>query len=378
MFVASVILLLVALLTDGYIWFNFLRGGAALWSALHWLPTVALVLAIALAAAGVAQDGAFRAIVLLVVCAVLPKLVFTLVSLLGRLAGLLCHGAAPVADVAGAALAIVVLGCALYGSLAGWRRLVVRPVDVAAPGLPAAFNGYCIVHISDLHLGTYASAPGAVDRIVDTINSLNADLVVFTGDIVNGYPDELTPFMERLSQIKARDGVVSVLGNHDYCMYHNYAPGDSPEKAVRRLIEAERRMGWQLLLNQHITLHRGADSIAVVGVENSSRPPFPDRGDLPKAIGPHPCPYSIVLTHDPSHWRRAVLPTTGAQLTLSGHTHAMQLKIGGFSPSQWIYPEWGGVYREGSRYLNVNTGTGGNVPFRFGAWPEIALITLRQ
>ncbi len=378
MFVATVILLLVALLTDGYIWFNFLRGGALLWSALHWLPTAALVLAIALAASGVAQDGAFRAIVLLVVCAVLPKLVFTLVSLLGRLAGLLCHGAAPVADVAGAAVALVVLGCAIYGSVAGWRRLVVRPVDVATPSLPAAFNGYRIVHISDLHLGTYASAPEAVDRIVDTINSLHADLVVFTGDIVNGYPDELMPFLGRLSQIKARDGVVSVLGNHDYCMYHSYAPGDSPEKAVRRLIEAERRMGWQLLLNQHITLHRGADSIAVVGVENSSRPPFPDRGDLPKAIGQHPCPYSIVLTHDPSHWRRAVLPATSSQLTLSGHTHAMQLKIGSFSPSQWIYPEWGGVYREGSRYLNVNTGTGGNVPFRFGAWPEIALITLHQ
>ena len=138
-------------------------------------------------------------------------------------------------------------------------------------------------------------------------------------------------------------------------------------------------MGWQLLLNENRLIVRGNDSIAIIGVENDGKPPFPAMGDLPRATSGTDRLFKLLLSHDPSHWRRKVLPDTDIQLTLSGHTHAMQFRLGGFSPSAWIYPEWGGLYTENGRGLYVNMGIGSvMIPYRFGAWPEISVITLRK
>lgn len=139
-------------------------------------------------------------------------------------------------------------------------------------------------------------------------------------------------------------------------------------------------MGWHLLMNEHVMIARGReDAIALIGVENSSRPPFPDYGDLPKAMqGLHEGTFKILLSHDPSHWRREVLRQTDIALTLSGHTHAGQLRIGKFSPARWAYNEWGGKYVEDGSMLHVSLGVGGTVPFRLGAWPEVNVITLRK
>ena len=252
--------------------------------------------------------------------------------------------------------------------------------------LPKSFDGYRILQLSDLHIGTFRGNPGFIRKLVKVVNEQNADLIVFTGDLVNIRADEVRPFMADLSTMKQRDGVLSIMGNHDYCEYGQ----DHSERYEKRnqniLHYLEAKMGWRMLDNEHVTIGRLrqtcgeniSESIAVIGVENISKPPFPDYGDLEKAIGDLPAGmFKVLLSHDPSHWRRGVLNKTDIALTLSGHTHAGQLKIGRFSPSKWAYNEWGGKYVEGDSMLYVSTGIGGTVPFRFGAWPEINVITLK-
>lgn len=273
----------------------------------------------------------------------------------------------------------IVAAMALYGLIFGWRHIVVRNIGIPFKNLPESFDGYRIAHLSDLHVGTFDEAPGTMDRIVEKVNALSPDLILFTGDIVNLTPDELKPYMRVLSSLKAPDGVYSVLGNHDYCGYMRYSTPDGQENAIKKVISLERECGMDLLLNESRIIHHGKDSIALIGVENDGLPPFPERGDLVKAqTGLPDGIFKILMSHDPTHWRRKVLPDTGIDLTLSGHTHAMQFRIGNFSPSKFIYREWGGLYSEGQRKLFVSTGTGGNIAFRWGAWPEIDVLTLRK
>jgi predicted MPP superfamily phosphohydrolase len=248
---------------------------------------------------------------------------------------------------------------------------------VACQTLPPSFQGFRIAHISDLHLGTYTSHPEIVERIVEMVSEASPDLIVFTGDIVSISPQELRPFTETLSRLQAPYGIVSILGNHDYCTYGPRKSAFEHKAQLEEVITMQRQMGWNLLMNEHIVLRNGNDSIAIIGVENDGHPPFPARANLGKATeGISAGCYKILLTHDPSHWRRAILSHTDIPLTLSGHTHAMHLRIGGWSPSALLFSEWGGLYKENNQYLHVNTGTGSNIPFRLGAWPEITIITL--
>jgi predicted MPP superfamily phosphohydrolase len=137
--------------------------------------------------------------------------------------------------------------------------------------------------------------------------------------------------------------------------------------------------GWRLLRNENVVISRGDDEIAIIGVENEGKPPFPAYADLPKAMdGTERCAFRILMSHDPSHWHREILPESDIQLTLSGHTHAAQLKIGHFTPARFVYSEWGGLYKEDDRYLYVSDGIGGTFPFRFGAWPTVEIITLKK
>lgn len=266
-----------------------------------------------------------------------------------------------------------------YGFFFGWRHLVVRSATCTSPLLPAAFDGYRVVQLSDIHIGTFLRNRSFIDKMVRAVNAQRPDLVVFTGDLVNVSAQEVIPFQHALKQIQARDGVFSVMGNHDYCEYGEDKSAGNIRKNQTVLRYLEQKIGWRLLMNEHVTLHRNGACIELVGVENISRPPFPDYGDLEKALeGTSPGSFKILLSHDPSHWRRGVLHKTDIALTLSGHTHAGQISMGRLSPAKWAYNEWGGKYTEDGAMLYVSVGIGGTVPFRFGAWPGIDVIELRR
>ncbi len=266
-----------------------------------------------------------------------------------------------------------------YGFFFGWRHIIVRRATCVSPLLPASFDGYRVLQLSDIHIGTYLRNRRFIDKLVALVNAQHADLVVFTGDLVNVSAEEVIPFQHVLRQVRAADGVLSIMGNHDYCEYGADKSRRNVTKNQTVLHYLEEKIGWHLLMNEHKLISRGGDNIAVIGVENISRPPFQDYGDLRKAMEGLPDGmFKILLSHDPSHWRRGVLNQTDIALTLSGHTHAGQLRVGRLSPSKIAYQEWGGKYTENGAMLYVSTGIGGTVPFRLGAWPEVSIITLRR
>ena len=298
-----------------------------------------------------------------------------------------CRTGAAIAPVILYSLSFALFACLLYilayGVTIGFRKLDIKRIEYASADLPKAFDGYKIVHFSDIHLGTYGDDVSYVRRAVDSINAQDADLIVFTGDIQNVEPSEVRPFEQVLASLKARDGVISIMGNHDY---GDYFRGTPKEKIANEheLMAIERRMGWTLLCNETMVIRRDSDSIVIAGMENDGEGHFfnavrkaKNERFVSALSEAEPSPFAIMLQHDPSSWRRTILPLCSAQLTLSGHTHATQLILFGWSPSQWLYREWGGMFYEGSRAINVSTGLGGFIPFRFGVPGEVVTITLR-
>lgn len=275
--------------------------------------------------------------------------------------------------------AAVVALLVLYASVVEPARLEVKRVEYASARLPQRFEGFRIVQFSDLHLGSFALRPGIVSRMVERINALEPQLILFTGDIVNRRSSELEPFLSILSRLHATHGIYAVLGNHDYGTYYRWPSPEAERDNLLRLQQMMAQMGWTLLNNDHCFIHLGADSIALVGVENEGEPPFPQYGNLPRALHGAGQGFKLLMSHNPIHWRREVLPESDVDLTLSGHTHAMQCILGGRSLSELKYPEWHGFYYEGKRALYVNIGIGHvGFPFRFNAPPEITLLTLRR
>lgn len=272
----------------------------------------------------------------------------------------------------------------LYGHIFGPEKLTIKTFTYRSASVPSAFHGFRIIQLSDLHVGTFSNRKNIISQITDSVMSLHPDMIVFTGDLVNYHSGELDAFLPILSKIKAPYGVYAILGNHDYMNYRHWLTDNDRKADIQRLISLEKKMGWRVLLNENCIIHRLTDSIAIVGVENDGKPPFPSRADLPRALkGVSPDCFSILLSHDPTHWKRDVLPTTNIPLTLSGHTHGMQLQVGNFSPASWFYPEWGGPYvtsgDSSPRTLYVSLGTGEVLlPFRLGAWPEINVIILHH
>ncbi len=377
----AIIPLLLMLVPDVYIWHFFVRNfnPSILLKILYWLPLTIAGCTVVASVIGLHQMWLLKLFFFVFLCLALPKLIFMLISLVGKGGGLVVPTVALWADILGVALALVMVGMSIYGMTYGWKKFTVTEVAISSPLIPTEFNGYRIVQLSDLHIGTFAESPEAVDDLVAKVNQLQPDVVLFTGDLVNSAPEELTEFLEPLSGIQARDGVYSVLGNHDYCLYQRY---DNPRDQIlnqQRIVELQEQMNWKLLMNENVSLQRDGAEISLIGVENAGRPPFPSHSDLKKAmVGVPDNSFKILMTHDPTHWRREVLDSTDIQLSLAGHTHAMQFKILGFSPSRWAYDEWAGLYTEKQQQLYINHGTGGNMPFRFGAWPEITLITLNK
>lgn len=265
----------------------------------------------------------------------------------------------------------------LYGSLIERNTFRIKEIELAYENLPEGFKDYRIVHISDIHARSFSKREKSLQRAVDKINALDPDMIAFTGDLITMTPDELDNISAALSSLKTRDGVFSVLGNHDYCMYSDMSQTEK-QKCLEELIRKEREMGWDLILNEHRIIRKGQDSIAVIGVENTSPlKHFPSRGDLNKASEGTEGMFRILLTHDPMHWEAEI---TGKDypLTLSGHTHAMQVSLFGWSPSSLIFKQHKGLYTEGNQSIYVNKGLGETIfPARIGARPEITLITLK-
>lgn len=271
-----------------------------------------------------------------------------------------------------------------YGNLFGRYFHETKKVEIPCKGLPESFKGYRIVHISDLHINGYEGKDNLLLSIIKEINALKPDLICFTGDLVSIDEAELTHFLPLLRQLKAKDGVISIMGNHDYMPYKRNVSNKERAMNVAELQRMEREdLGWKLLLNENTFIHRGNDSIAIVGSENQSLGihSIIRRGNLTKALEGTDKSFRIILTHDPTHWRGEILGKARSKddgtLTLSGHTHSGQFRVLGFSVARFIYKEYDGLYTEGNQHLYINIGLGGTMPMRIGATPEITLITLR-
>ena len=266
-----------------------------------------------------------------------------------------------------------------YGRYVGASQLEVRRVEFASADLPDAFDGYRIVQFSDAHVGSFIGGrEDYLQRAVDSINAQKADAVVFTGDLQNISYDEIEPFKALLGSIQSRDGIYSVLGNHDYAEY--IGPTDDPAVIDRQLggsVGIHHDMGWRLLRNGWHRVRRDSACIYIAGMENDGEGRFPQLGNHNTALrGISRRDFVVMLEHDPSSWRRRILPHTHVQLTLSGHTHGGQMSLFGWSPACLRYKEYDGLYYMGPRAINVSRGIGGVLPFRLGAPGEIVVITL--
>lgn len=276
-------------------------------------------------------------------------------------------------------------GSGLFGTLiygfGNKHRYQVTKIKLDYPNLPQAFRGIRIAHISDIHAGSFSDKE-AVIKGVQKLMLEKPDLILFTGDLVNNVASEMDEYMDVFNKLNAPLGIYSTLGNHDY---GDYVEWDSPAEKntnLERLKKVHAAMGWKLLMNEHVVLEKESDSIALLGIENwSSKARFPKYGDLKKAYaGSEKHPFKILLSHDPSHWRAEVCESyQDIDLVLSGHTHGMQfgVEIPGikWSPVQYVYNEWAGLYEKGNQKLYVNRGFGFiGYPGRVGILPEITVL----
>ena len=265
-----------------------------------------------------------------------------------------------------------------YGSFIERNCFRVKEITIRTENIPEAFDGYRIVHISDIHARSFSGREKHLQRAMDKINGLAPDMIAFTGDLITMTPDELDSHSLALSSLKAADGVFSVLGNHDYSMYSDASP-EARQKHMETLITAEKELGWDLLMDENRIIRRGTDSIAVIGVQNTSPSRhFPSKGDLSMASKGSDGMFRILLSHDPMHWEAEILGQD-YPLTLSGHTHAMQLSLLGWSPSSLMFKQYRGLYTKNGQSLHVNPGLGETIfPARIGVRPEITLLTLTR
>ncbi len=259
----------------------------------------------------------------------------------------------------------------------------IRRVPLAYPNLPEAFRGLKIVQISDIHSGSFDNKK-AVEKGVQEVMDLKPDLILFTGDLINDRATEMEDYVDVFSRLKAPMGVFSTLGNHDYGDYVKWPTEELRNQNIEDLKAIQAKMGWRLLMNEHVVLGKMGQEIALIGIENwSAKARFPKHGKMWEAYpGAEKYPFKILMSHDPSHWDAEVRPKySDIDLTLSGHTHGMQfgIEIPGFkwSPVKYVYDQWAGLYEEGKQKLYVNRGYGFiGYPGRVGILPEITLIEL--
>lgn len=281
----------------------------------------------------------------------------------------------------------MIMGGGLFGTLVygfgNKYRYQVKRVKLNYSHLPAAFRGLKIVHISDIHSGSFTDKE-AVMKGVYKIMKEQPDLILFTGDLVNNVADEMNDYLDVFDKLSAPLGVYSTLGNHDYGDYVQWDSKEEKTANLEKLKKVHAALGWRLLMNEHVALERGGEKLALLGIENwSAKARFPKYGDMKKAYaGTAEYPFKILMSHDPSHWKGQVIEDfPDIDLTLSGHTHGMQfgVEIPGFkwSPVQYVYKEWAGLYEKDAQKLYVNRGFGFiGYPGRVGILPEITVLEL--
>lgn len=414
----------VSILADLYIWTDIRQGKSRKrwgWSNVYAISSFILwiFLAVIVAMPRRGLNGGVYAVMWMLTVYLsiyIPKLFYCIFSLLGRIPRIFRANRWKWMNYAGVAAALGGFALLWHGILYTRTHPQLVEVKLTSDRLPDNFDNYKIVQISDLHLGTWGSNTEFLADMVDRINALNPDLIVFTGDIVNQKSQELLPFKETLSKLKAKDGVYSILGNHDYGDYVDWPSAGAKKSNLNDLIKIQNEAGMKMLNNSHAYIFRKKgnrrDSIAIIGVENWGEPPFTRYGDLQKAYPADSLHnlrdnnFKILLTHNPEHWVQEVRKRSNIDLSLSGHTHAMQatFDIFGkrFSPAALRYRTWGGFYTENgigeiedfgnpelsdglernldksSLYVNIGAGEVA-MPFRVGAsYPEITLITLKR
>ena len=360
-----VVMSVLAFLPDFWLWHIGVSEWPLLLAILWWVPSLLLVLAEVGLQMGFFHKLSVRVLFTTILFSAFPKVVFILFdAFLPWFFALIP--------------ALGVMGWFAFGFIEGWKRLELKHITFTSPDLPPYFDGYRLVQITDFHLGSFPPGNDFVQKVVDATNNEEPDMILFTGDLVNNQASEVEPYLDTLGQLHASDGIYSIWGNHDYCEYGNNHSIGALKRNRRMLYGYQESLGWHQLMNEHHVVSHGMASIAVIGVENPGQPPFTNRSNLKKAMkGLNPDMFKILLSHDPHHWRREVVGKK-IQLTLAGHTHAGQMKIGKWTPARMAFKEWGGAYRIGEQMLYVSSGIGGSFPFRLGAWPELTVITLKR
>lgn len=392
-YVALFILLAVNLLTDGYIYFRlkqatqkhkWLKKAHIAFSAILCISLI-IIAAFPIRTTNTVGMQWIMWTLFTYISTYLPKYLYAISAIIANIPRLFKRKRWNFVSTAGAIIGFLLFGTMWWGTLVTPRQVNVEKVDIRSERLPKNFDGFTIALFSDLHTGTFGNNTGIVENLVEEINRQNADMVIFAGDIVNRSTSELYPFIPALKQIKARYGVVSVLGNHDYGDYMKWDSEEAYAANIEELVTLQNdSLGWRLLRDQSFDIYAGPDKqkIAIIGVDNWGEPPFKTYGNLQLAYDNlNDSVFKILVSHNPRHWDLEVVKKTNIDLTLSGHTHAMQsmLEIGGkkYSLAAKKYPNWAGLTSENGKYLYVNIGIGEvGVPMRLGATPELTLITL--
>ena len=414
----------VSILADFYIWTDIRQGKSRhrwAWSNAYAISSLLLwiFLGVTVALPRRSLDGGVYAIMWMLTVYLsiyIPKTIYCIFSILGRIPVLFRGKRWKWMNYIGAATGLISFALVWHGIMYTRTHTQTVNLTVSSKRLPQSFDGYRIVQISDLHLGTWGTNDKFLSEFVNTVNNLKPDLIVFTGDLVNQKADEVKPFEKLLSKLEATDGVYSILGNHDYGDYVDWPSAEAKTANLENLKKIQEDAGWKMLNNDHAYIVKSKasrrDSIALIGVENWGEPPFAKYGDLQKA---YPADsrhnlrdnnFKILLTHNPEHWVQEVRKRSNIDLSLSGHTHAMQASFDFFgkrySPASLRYSTWGGFYTENgigeiedfgnpdtsggldrnldkpSLYVNIGAGEVA-MPFRIGASnPEVTLITLKK
>ncbi|HER08608.1 MAG TPA: metallophosphoesterase [Bacteroides sp.] len=292
------------------------------------------------------------------------------------------HGLRKFFLIPGAIAGILLFAGFGMGMVRGVTNIKIFREEIGIPGLPEPFSGIRVVQISDFHLAGFHHRPDHIRKAVDLVKAIGPDLILFTGDMVHNFAEEMDPFMDILKSLKAPLGKYAILGNHDYGAYYSWNSETEKRANLEKVKSQVRKAGFDLLLNEHRTIALNGTAVELVGVENWGKAPMPQEGDLDRAMAEtDPSAIKILLTHDPHHWLLHVRGRKDIPLTLSGHTHGFQFgfEIGKFkwSPSAWMYDHWAGLLRENGQYLYVNRGIGyTGFPGRVGIRPEITLLTL--
>lgn len=276
------------------------------------------------------------------------------------------------------------VGTLLYGMIANAYNYRFHRITLKFPNLPAAFDGMKLIQLSDIHSGSFTQSE-PIKKVIEKINEANADVIVFTGDLVNNVASEMDDYLHVFAALKAKHGVYSITGNHDYGDYVEWGSEEDKKENFDRFKSIHHKMGWDLLMNEHRVIEKAGEKIALIGIENWGTGRWTKYGKMDVAHkGTNDIPFKILLSHNPQHWDAQVRPQyPDVDLTLSGHTHGAQLGVEEkwlrWSPVQYIYKQWAGLYQEGKQYLYVNRGFGFLFyPGRVGILPEVTEITLKR